>query len=51
MGVAGGGIARGHGLVRRDSVWWEMGSSVLSVSFYVALFVSVGGMMSTLGDE
>ena len=50
MGVAGGGVARGHGVVQRDRVRWAMGSSVSSVSFSVVFLVSVGGMMSTLGD-
>ena len=48
MGVAGGGVALGHGVVRRACVRWAMGSSV---SFYVVFLVSVGNIMSTLGDE
>ena len=35
-------------MVRRACVRWAMGSPL---SFYVVFFVSVGGMMSTLGDE
>ena len=51
MGVVGCGVARGHGVVRHACVLWSMGSSVSSVSFSVVFLVSVGGMMSTLGDE
>ena len=51
VGVAGGGMYRGHGVGWRARVQWVMGSSVSSVSFSVVLLVSVGGMMSTIGDE
>ena len=51
MGVAGGGVALGHGVVQRARVRWSMGSSVSAVSFSVVFLVSVGGMMSTLGYE
>ena len=51
MGVAGGGVALGHGVVQCARVRWAMDSSVSAVSFYVVLLVSVNGMMSPLGDE
>ena len=41
-------MAQGHGVARRARVWWAMGSSM---SFSVLFLVSVGGIMSTLGDE
>ena len=40
-----------HGVVRRARVRWLMGSSVSDVSFSVVFFVSVSGMLSTLGSE
>ena len=51
MGVSGGGVARGHSMVRRACVGWAMGSSVSTVSFSVVFLVFVGSMMSTHGDE
>ena len=51
MGVAGGGVAIGHGVVRRARVQWAMGLSVFSVSFSVVFLVPVRVMMSNLGDE
>ena len=48
MGVVGSGVARGHGVARRACVRWAMGSSM---SFSVLFLVSVGDIMSTLGDE
>ena len=48
MGVVGSGVAQGHVVDRRARVQWAMGSSVL---FSVLLLVSVGGILSTLGDE
>ena len=47
VGVAGSGKDRGHGVDWHARVRWEMGSSM---SFSVLLFVSVGGIMTTLGD-
>ena len=47
MGVSGSGVAQGHGMAQRARVRWDMGSSM---SFSVLLFVSVGGIMTTLGD-
>ena len=51
VGVAGGGVAQGHGVVRHARVRWAMDFFVLSMSFSVAFLVSVGGMISTLGYE
>ena len=48
MGVAGSGVARGHGVALRACVRWVM---VSYMSFSVLFLVSVGGIMSTLGDE
>ena len=51
MSIAGDGVSQGHGVGRRARVKWAMSLSVSSVSFFVVFLVSVGGMMSTLGDE
>ena len=51
MGVAFGGVALGHGVVRRARVRWAMGSSVSAVSFSIVFLVSIGGIMYILGAE
>ena len=51
VGVADGGVARGHGVVRRARVRWAMGSSVSAVSFSIVFLVSIGGIMYILGAE
>ena len=48
MGVVVSGVARGHGVAQHARVRWAMG---YSMSFSVLFLVSVGGIMSTLGDE
>ena len=51
VGLSGGGVALGHGVVRRDPVQWVIGLSVSSVSFSIVFLVSISGMISTLGAE